>query len=92
MANKVPVNPFAQAALKALEGLSETVAQDWIDRGLIFIDSYDDGAGWKNVRTPLWTLKSTYWWKSKFPAGKDVKVSHRYKPSVGGTAGLNFYL
>jgi hypothetical protein len=90
-ANQVPVNPFTQEALKALEGLSETVAQDWINRGLVFIDSYDDGAGWKNVRTPLWTLKSTYWWKSKFPAGQDVKVSHHYKPSVGGTSGLNFY-
>jgi hypothetical protein len=25
------------------------------------------------------------------PAGKEVKVSHRYKPSVGGTAGLTFF-
>ena len=66
-------------------------AQDWIDRGLLFIDSYDDGAGWKHVRTPLWSLKSTYWWNSTFPAGKEVKVSHRYKPSVGGTAGLTFF-
>ena len=60
-------------------------AQEWLNRGLMFIDSYDDGAGWKNVRTPLWSLKSTYWWNSSFPAGKEVKVSHRYKPSVGGT-------
>jgi hypothetical protein len=90
-ANKVPVNPFAQPVFKALENLSEETARDWIDRGLIFIDSYDDGAGWKNVRTPLWSLKSTYWWKSSFPAGKDVNVSHRYRPSVGGTVGLTFY-
>ena len=52
---------------------------------------YDDGAGWKDVRTPLWSLKSTYWWNSTFPAGKEVKVSHRYKPSVGGTSGLTFF-
>ena len=89
--NNVPVNPFTQPVFTALEALSEETAQDWINRGLIFIDSYDDGSGWKNVRTPLWSLKSTYWWNSTFPAGKEVKVSHRYKPSVGGTSGLNFF-
>jgi hypothetical protein len=90
-ANGVPVNPFAQPVFKALENLSKGTAQDFINRGLMFIDEYDDGAGWKKVRTPLWSLRSTYWWKANFLAGKEVKVSHRYKPSVGGTAGLNFF-
>lgn len=90
-AANVPVNPFAQPVFPALEKLSDEAAAQWIDRGLIFIDEYDDGAGWKRVRTPLWSLKSTYWWRSTFPAGKEVKVSHRYKPSVGGTAGLTFF-
>jgi hypothetical protein len=45
----------------------------------------------KNERTPLWTLKSTYWWRSTFPAGRDVEVSHSYQPSTGGTSGLTFY-
>jgi hypothetical protein len=89
--NHVPVNPFAQPVYAALDALPEATANEWIDRGLIFIDSYDDGAGWKNVRTPLWSLKSTYWWQSSFPAGKEVKVWHHYKPSVGGTAGLSFF-
>ncbi len=89
--HKIPITPFLDATLKALETLPENVATDWIDRGLIFIDSYDDGSGWKYIRTPLWTLKSTYWWKSTFPAGKDVKVAHRYKPSVAASAGLNFF-
>jgi len=89
--HKIPATPFLEATFKALEGLPEPVANDWIDRGLIFIDSYDNGDGWKNVRTPLWTLKSTYWWKSTFPAGKDVKVAHRYKPSVAASVGLNFF-
>jgi hypothetical protein len=65
-ANSVPINPFAQPVFKALEALPEQTAQDWINRGLLFIDSYDDGAGWKDVRTPLWSLKSTYWWNSTF--------------------------
>jgi hypothetical protein len=90
-ANKVPVNPFSQPVFAALEALPEATAKEWIDRGLIFIDSYDDGAGWKEVRTPMWSLKSTYFWRSTFPSGEEVKVSHRYKPSVGGTAGLSFF-
>lgn len=89
--HNVPVNPVAKPVFTALEALPEATANEWIDRGLIFVDSYDDGAGWKYVRTPLWSLKSTYWWQTRFPAGKEVKVWHRYKPSVGATAGLSFF-
>ena len=39
---------------------------------------------------PLWTLRSTFHWRTTFPAGKPVKVAHRYRPSVGGSVGLNF--
>jgi hypothetical protein len=90
--NGVPANPFSQPVFQALEKLSDATTNDWIGRGILFIDEYDDGAGWKKVRTPLWTLKSTYWWTSSFPAGKEVKVSHRYRPSVGGSSGLTFFL
>ena len=39
---------------------------------------------------PLWTLRSTFWWRTKFPAGKKITVQHRYTPSVGGTVGISF--
>lgn len=87
----VPVNPFREEARKALEGLSDETAQDWIARGMIFIDTYDDGSGWKSVRTPLWSLRSAYWWRVRFPASAAVKVHHSYRPSVGGSVGLNFF-
>lgn len=90
-ANGVPINPFTDPAAAALEKLPESVAADWVDRGIIVIDSYDEGEGMKHVRTPSWTLKSTYYWTSKFPKNKPVNVSHRYKPSVGASAGLSFY-
>lgn len=90
-ANGVPVNPFAKPTLEALEKLPEKTAEEWTERGLIVIDSYDDGSGWKNVRTPLWSLKSTYWWTSSFPTGKEVKVTHNYKPSVGATVAPTFF-
>ena len=33
---------------------------------------------------PLWTLKTTYYWEQRFPAGQELTISHRYSPSVGG--------
>lgn len=74
-----------------LEALPQETADDWVKRGIIMIDTWDDGSGMKDHRVPFWTLQSTYWWEATFPAGKDVKVAHRYTPSLGQTAGLNFY-
>jgi hypothetical protein len=90
-ANDVPFYPFGKAAVDALAKLPQNVADDWLARGIIVIDEYDDGSGWKSVRTPYWLLRSAYWWRATFPAGKAVRVSHRYKPSLGGTVGLTFY-
>jgi hypothetical protein len=82
----VPLLPFADATFKALEGLPKETQDDWLARGLIVPDEYDnDGNGMKVHLTPSWTLKTTYWWNTTFPAGADVHVSHRYRPSVGGT-------
>lgn len=89
-ARNVPLYPFGDAALAALAALPQDVADQWQERGIITIDEYDDGSGWKRVRSPYWMLKSTYWWRSVFPANAAVRVSHRYKPSVGGSAGLTF--
>ncbi|MGB3898548.1 MAG: DUF4424 domain-containing protein [Mesorhizobium sp.] len=90
-AQGVPLYPAGEATAAALEKLPQDVADDWVRRGIIVVEEYDEGAGWKKVRTPYWKLQSTYWWRATFPAGKPVHVSHRYKPSVGGTAGLTFF-
>jgi hypothetical protein len=90
-AHGVPLFPFGPAAKKALAALPDDLAAEWTDRGIVMADTYDDGSGWKTERVPFWTLRSTYWWRMTFPAGKDVHVSHRYRPSVGGTAGLSFF-
>ncbi len=90
-ARSVPLFPYGEAVLKALEALPQEVADKWQERGLIVIDEYDDGSGWKRVRTPFWQLKTTYWWRAMFPANGGVKVQHSYRPSVGATAGLSFF-
>ena len=37
---------------------------------------------------PMWTVKETWYWDQIFPAGRDLNVEHRYRPGVGGTAGV----
>ncbi|ESW68813.1 DUF4424 domain-containing protein [Mesorhizobium sp. M1060] len=90
-AQNVPFNPFGDAAKAALAKLPKTVAEDWENRGIIIEDTGSDGTEANKVYTPWWQLRSTYWWRAIFPANKDVHVSHRYKPSVGGTSSVSFF-
>ncbi|MFA6154871.1 DUF4424 domain-containing protein [Mesorhizobium sp.] len=90
-AQNVPFNPFGDAAKAALAKLPPAVAEDWVNRGIIIEDSADTGDGMKSAYAPFWQLRSTYWWRSTFPANQDVHVSHRYKPSVGGTSSVSFF-
>ncbi|MEW6634228.1 MAG: DUF4424 domain-containing protein [Pseudomonadota bacterium] len=91
-AQNVPFNPFGDAAKAALAKLPQSVAKDWESRGIIIEDpETDNGHGGTTTYTPFWQLRSTYWWRSTFPANKQVHVSHRYKPSVGGTSSVSFY-
>jgi hypothetical protein len=79
----IPVSPQNASVQAAIDRLDTATKQDWLKRGIL--QNSDD-----SEFAPGWLLKSTYWWVGHFPAGKDVRVSHRYKPSVGGTVGLNF--
>ncbi|PDQ17614.1 hypothetical protein CN311_29205 [Mesorhizobium sanjuanii] len=90
-AQNVPFYPFGDAAKAALAKLPQAVADDWVNRGIIVEDTSDDGSGMKTVHVPFWQLRSTYWWRSTFPANKAVHVAHHYKPSVGGTSSLSFF-
>jgi len=86
----VPMNPQSQRAREALSKLPEETLADWQTRGLIIPDIFDDGSGMKTEYAPMWTLKSAYYWKTRFDVGKDIKVSHTYRPSVGGTVATTF--
>ncbi|WP_370678067.1 DUF4424 domain-containing protein [Pleomorphomonas sp. PLEO] len=88
--HNIPLLPFGNSTSQALAGLPKDLVADWIERGIIIPIDYDDGNGWKTDYVPVWKLKTTYWWRTTFPAGRDMRVAHRYTPSIGATAGLNF--
>lgn len=58
-----------------------------VDDGLLYEMKFDAGNGEETAYHAIWMLRTTITRKQVFPAGKTVKVSHRYKPLVGGSVG-----
>ncbi len=86
----IPLLPYSVATSEALAKLPDDVQAEWASRGLIFVDRYEDEGKTTEHLIPLWTLRSVYWWKTTFPANSEVRVQHRYTPSVGGTVALTY--
>lgn len=90
LAAGVPVNHLRRDIGEFLAALDEDTKTDWIARGILYHDYFDDPDYSVDEHWPLWTMRSTYWWWATFPAGQRIKVSHRYAPSVGGTVAATF--
>lgn len=86
----VPLVPFGNKTSEVLNKISPELAADWAKRGMIIGQDSDTGNGMQRDLIPVWTLKSAYYWKTTFPAGKDVAVSHKYKSGTGGTVAVTF--
>lgn len=86
----VPLTPFGQETIAALNALADADKQNLLHLGMVIPMEYDDGSGWKTDYTPVWTLKSTYSWEAEFKAGETAEVVHSYTPSVGGTVAVTF--
>lgn len=86
----VPLAPHTQAARDAVDDLPRDIQEELISLGLVIDDSYDAGQGWEHHVAPIWTLSTTFYWPQTFPAGRDLAVSHRYRPSLGGTSTVAF--
>jgi hypothetical protein len=83
----IPLHPLARETQQALDALPRERWTDLVELGLVEIESFDDtGAGMKDHAVPRWTLKTTYHWRQTFPAGREIKVEHSYKPVVGYSA------
>jgi hypothetical protein len=83
----VPMAPQSEATNKALDALPRATQDELVKIG--FGVPYDDdaGKGWVHHVIPSWTFKSTFYWSQTFPAGREIVVEHRYRPSLGETVG-----
>ncbi len=86
----LPLVPISQEAIDATDALDEETLANLLHLGVVIPDEFDAGDGWEQHHWPNWTYRATYTWEANFPAGETVTVEHRYKPSVGGTAGIAF--
>jgi hypothetical protein len=83
---KLPLAPHLRSTDKALGKLLPADADELTRNGLTAVEEYSVGRGMRKQLSPRWTLQTTHYWDQTFPAGKEVAIEHRYKPSVGKTA------
>ncbi len=88
----IPLAPHLQSTNKVLDRLPQATRDALVAKHLAIIDEYGTV-----VDKPLekhweatWTLKTTYFWRQTFPAGRVLDVRHRYTPSVGQSAGTEW--
>ncbi len=92
----IPVVPTVEATEKALHALNAAQRKELITAQIIDGPGGPDdpyAADPDNPNTtyaPLWTLRSKFWRKQMFPAGKDVIVQENYVPGLGGLSSLNY--
>lgn len=86
----IPLAPQLEATRAALDGLPRDKWDELVNLGLAVPDEFDAGRGWEKHLAPNWLLSTAYYWQQTFPAGRTVTVEHRYRPSVGMTAGTIF--
>ncbi|KAA5602115.1 DUF4424 domain-containing protein [Blastochloris sulfoviridis] len=79
---------FPTKAKDALDRLPDDKKREFEKLGLAYPEEDYETKTTKLV--PAWNLRTTFWWEQTFPAGREVAVSHTYKPVVGATAGLQF--
>ena len=82
----VPLQPLAKATIEALDQVSHAQWGQLNAWGITDTEEFDDGSGVLIHLRPRWTLKTTYYFEQSFPAGREVVIEHRYKPSVGYSA------
>lgn len=81
----IPLMPRAKKTHAALDALPKDVQKKLEAEKIVRAEDFDQGKGMEHHIAPEWTLKQSYFWKQTFPAGREIAIEHRYKPSVGGT-------
>ncbi|MFV0623402.1 DUF4424 family protein [Sphingomonas sp. ac-8] len=83
----VPVTGDMEAKLDAL---GKDARKRLIAAGLVTPDNGGDGSTGHLI--PAWTVKETWHWDQRFPAGRDLMVEHRYAPATGASVGTDLAL
>jgi Domain of unknown function (DUF4424) len=86
----VPLVPTVEAAGAALSSLSAPQRKALADAEIVYPLDVDVGKGSHVEWTPLWTLRSKFWRKQVFPAGRDLLVEQTYTPGTGSQSTLTF--
>lgn len=85
----VPIRPEDVHIRGGLEGIIARLPRAERERlarlGLIDAETFSAPMG---EIIPSWTVRETWYWRQTFPAGRPLRVEHRYTPGVGGTAGV----
>ena len=81
----IPLAPHLASTNEALDRLPADKWEELLRIGLAEINEYDAGGGMKKHLEARWMLQTTYYWEQTFPAKAETAISHRYKPSVGGS-------
>jgi hypothetical protein len=83
----VPLAPHLRSTDKAIEKLPRVAWDELRLLGLADAEEYSAGRAMRKSRpSPRWTLQTTYYWEQTFPAGREIAVEHRYRPSIGRSA------
>lgn len=82
----LPIAPHNPAAGELIVKLPAASQRELRELGMIQYEEYGTGGPMKRVGLPLWSARTTYYWKQTFPAHRETVIEHRYKPSVGGSA------
>jgi hypothetical protein len=88
----VPLVPTSEAAGAALSALSEPQRKALEDAAIMYAPpEFDTPKGpHTDPPEPRWTLRSKFWRRQVFPAGKDILVEQTYTPAVGGSVSMGF--
>ncbi len=85
----IPIAPDAiNAAIRAMDRLPVAERRRLQALGVARDEQYDDtGKGMEHHLVPLWTVQDKYWWRQRFPAGRNLVVEHQYRPGAGANNG-----
>lgn len=83
----IPLSPVYSKTMDALKKLPDSQQKEFENRGLIWMDEFDNGDGIKKIPQPAWSLKTAYTWEQVFPPETVVIIEHEYQPVVGASVG-----